>query len=64
MNKSELRNENGVLLTVPQAARLLNLGSAKVRELAQEAGAVRCFGRAYRVNRQVLLNYIEAVCAD
>lgn len=59
MNKSELRNDNGALLTVPQAAQLLNLGVAKVRELSEEAGAVRRFGRAYRINRQILLAYIE-----
>ena len=64
MNKPQLRNLDGALLTVPQAAQLLNLGSAKTRELAQEAGAVRRFGRACRVDRQVLLTYIATVCAD
>ena len=64
MNKPRLRSTDGAFLTVPQAAQLLNLGIAKTRALAEEASAVRRFGRAYRINRQILLNYIETVCSE
>ena len=64
MNKSRLRDTGGILLTVPQIARLLNLGIAKTRELAEESGAIRRFGRCVRVDRQVLLDYITAVYGE
>ena len=64
MNALRNRNQNGELITVPQAAGLINSGTNTVRRLAAEAGAVRRIGKSYRINRRIFLEYIEAVCSE
>lgn len=60
MNKSESNtNSMGELVTLRQACETVNLGANTVRQLAQDAGAVRKIGRSYRINRKILLNFIE-----
>lgn len=59
MNKPENQNRNGELLTLNQVSELTNLGTSTIRRLASEAGAVRKIGKCYRINRVVLLEYIE-----
>lgn len=60
MNKSESNtNSMGELVTLRQACEIVNLGANTVRQLAQDAGAVRKIGRSYRINRKILLNFIE-----
>lgn len=49
----------GELVTLRQACETVNLGANTVRQLAQDAGAVRKIGRSYRINRKILLNFIE-----
>lgn len=55
------QNNNGELITVNQACEAANLGTASIRRLAKEAGAVRRIGKNYRINREVFFNYIEQV---
>lgn len=64
MNALRNRNQNGELLTVSQAAGLINSGTNTVRRLAEEAGAVRRIGRNYRIHKRKFLEYIEAVCSE
>ena len=61
MNKSQIKSLNSTLLTLEQTSELLNLGRTKTREIAKEAGAERKIGRCYRVNKYILLDYIEKV---
>lgn len=62
MMKRKNQNNNGELITVNQACEAANLGTASIRRLAKEAGAVRRIGRNYRINREVLFDYIEQTC--
>lgn len=59
MNALKANNKNGVLLTINQTCEKFNIGSTTVRKLAQEAGAIRRIGRIYRINSDILYNYIE-----
>lgn len=52
-------NPLGELITIKQACETVNLGTNTVRGLAESAGAVRKIGRNYRINRKILLDYIE-----
>ena len=61
MNKANYNNPLGDLVTVKQCTELLNLGSGTIRTLAKQAGAERRIGRSYRINRKVLMTYIENV---
>lgn len=61
MNKANYNNPLGDLVTVKQCTELLNLGSGTIRTLAKQAGAERRIGRSYRINRKVLMTYIEKV---
>ncbi|MBO5564718.1 MAG: helix-turn-helix domain-containing protein [Lachnospiraceae bacterium] len=58
----ESNNKNGVLLTIRQAAEETNLGTHTVRRIAEKAGAVRRIGGCVRVNRSILLKFIENNC--
>ena len=59
MNALSIKNNEGILLTMEQACEMTNLGSRTIRRLADEANAVRKIGKCYRINRVVLLDYIE-----
>lgn len=59
MNVAKNRNANGELITLIQTCEAANLGTATVRRLAEEAGAVRRIGRSYRINRKIFFDYIE-----
>ncbi len=61
MRERKNQNNNGELITVNQACEAANLGTASIRRLAKEAGAVRRIGKNYRINREVFFNYIEQV---
>lgn len=52
-------SQYGELITLDQACGLANLGRTKVRQLADEAGAVVKIGKSYRIKRKVLFDYIE-----
>lgn len=64
MQKGQYRDFNGELLTIPQMAECINSGTSTVRRLAKEAGAVRRIGRSYRINKKILLEYIEVTCSE
>ena len=61
MNKSQIKSLDSAFLTLEQTSKLLNLGRTKAREIVKEAGAERKIGRCYRVNKTILLDYIEKV---
>lgn len=63
MRELKNSNGNGELITVNQACEAANLGMGTVRKIAAEAGAVRRFGRLYRINRKVFFDYIEETYA-
>ena len=54
-----MEKQEALLLTIEQTCELANLGQTKVRELADESGAVRKIGKSYRINRNVFFDYIE-----
>ena len=54
-----MERKEALLLTIEQTCELANLGQTKVRELADESGAVRKIGKSYRINRKVFFDYIE-----
>lgn len=58
MNLAKSRNQYGELITLDQACGLANLGKTKIREIANEARAVVKIGRAYRINKEKLFDYI------
>ena len=53
-----------VLQTVKQIASESSLGLAAVRKIAEESGAVRRFGRSYRIHRKTFFDYIEEHCKE
>lgn len=59
MNLLQSKNQYGELITLDQACELANLGRTKIRQLADEAGAVVKIGKSYRIKRKVLFDYIE-----
>ena len=59
MNALKNCNANGELLTLPQGCEASNLGRTTVRRIAEEAGAARKIGRAYRINRKIFFDFIE-----
>ena len=59
MNKRANENENGVFVTVEMASQITNLGKNTVRRRAQECHAMRKIGRTMRINRQVLIDYLD-----
>lgn len=61
MNKANYDNPLGDLVTIKQCSELLNLGNGTIRTIAKQAGAERRIGRSYRINRKILLDYIEKV---
>lgn len=61
MHKLQKQNLEGALITEEQTCILLNVGRTKAREIAKEARAERKIGRCYRVNKKILLDYIEKV---
>lgn len=62
MRRGTHRTTDGVLLTLEQASTLANLGLNSVRKIAEQSGAVRRVGRAYRINRKVFFDFIESNC--
>ena len=62
MRSGTRRNMDGELLSIEQVCQLANLGLNSVRKIAEESGAVLKIGRAYRINRKVFFDYIEANC--
>lgn len=61
MNKSEMRNPMGELLTLSQMCEVSNLGANTVRRIASESNSARKIGKSYRINRRIFLDYIEQV---
>lgn len=59
MKKLQFNDADGELITLYQTCEAANLGTATVRRLAEEAGAVRRIGRSYRINRKKFFDYIE-----
>ena len=53
------RSEDGVFLTVQQAAERLNLGIETVRKISGEAEATIRIGRACRVDFEKLVNFVR-----
>lgn len=52
-------SNKAVLLTIEQACEVTNLGRTKLRQLADESGAVRKVGKVRLNNIDVILDYIE-----
>lgn len=52
-------SNKAVLLTIEQACEVTNLGRTKLRQLADESGAVRKIGKSYRIRIDVLLDYVD-----
>ena len=61
MNKSEMRNSMGELLTLSQMCEVSNLGASTVRRIANESNSARKIGKSYRINRRIFLDYIEQI---
>ena len=64
MHKLMYENSNRELVTKYQMAECINMGITTVCKLAEEAGAVRKIGRNYRINKKILLSYIEKMYAE
>ena len=56
--RKKLSSENAVLLTFDDVAKRYSVGLNTARKIAQDAGAVRHFGRTARVLAEVLDRYI------
>lgn len=59
MNALKNKNGDGTLITIQQTCEKFNIGINTARKLAEKSGAVRRIGRIYRVNQEILYNYIE-----
>lgn len=59
MNKRKNKNEEAVLITIEDASRITNLGCGTIRKYAKECNAARKIGRCFRINRAVLLAYLD-----
>ena len=59
MGKSKYRNDQGVLITVEQAAMAFNLGIKSIRLRAKECGAELKIGKSIRIDREKLLAYLR-----
>lgn len=59
MKKRSEDSQEGVFLTIEGACTLTNLGRNTVRRLARECNAARKIGKSFRINRQILLDYID-----
>lgn len=56
--------ENPTFLTLKQACDLLNVSMLTCRKICAESGAIRNFGgRTIRIDRSVLLAYVNSACA-
>ena len=60
MRARDNKNIEGKFVDRQQASQILNLGLHTVTKLADEAGASIKIGRAYRVNIDKLIAYIES----
>lgn len=54
------RNENCVLLTLPEAVATFNLSASTIERLSRECGAKLKIGRAARYNSETLKEYISS----
>ena len=61
MKKISQSSDDAVFITIDAACRLTNLGKNTVRKLSQEANAARKIGKSLRINRERLLDYIDAL---
>jgi hypothetical protein len=59
MYKLSNENEEAIFLTVDMASKITSLGRNTVRRMAQECNAVRKIGKSVRINRKILLDYID-----
>lgn len=59
MNRLTKPSANAVFLTVEEAGRLTSLGRNTVRRMADECNAVRKIGKSVRINREILISYID-----
>lgn len=53
------RNLDGKFVDTKQACLLLNLGRHTIRRLADECGAGIKVGRAYRIDSEKLIDYVQ-----
>lgn len=61
MQKASYSNEKiGRLATISQAKERYKLGRAKIMEVAQQSDAIRRFGRAVRIDIEVMDKAIDA----
>ena len=60
MKARDNKNIEGKFVDRQQASQILNLGLVTVRKLAEEAGASIKIGRAYRIDIDKLIAYIES----
>ena len=55
------RSDDGVLLTVAQAAKVFNLGLSSVRSEAKKCGAELKIGRCIRIDREKFLEHLRTL---
>lgn len=60
MNKRTTESEEAVFITIDVATRITTLGKSTIRRLAKESNAARKIGKSYRINRKILLDYIDS----
>lgn len=60
MQKRINQNSEAVFITVDMACQLTNLGRNTVRRMAHECNAARKIGKTFRINRGILLNYVDS----
>lgn len=60
MQKRVNQNSEATFITVDMACQQTNLGRNTVRKMARECKATRKIGKALRINRLVLLEYLDS----
>lgn len=62
MENRKINNLEADYVTLPQLCQITNLGKQKARELAEQSGSIRKFGKNWRAKRSTVIDYIESNC--
>ena len=60
MNKLKMVSDRANFITLETACELTSLGKNTVRNLAAQCRAVRKIGKSYRINKEILLDYVDS----
>lgn len=60
MKRLRCVTDEAIFITLESACKLTNLGRTTIRRLAEECKAARKVGKCYRINKEILLNYIDS----